>query len=386
MIYLDNCATTRPRPEVIEEVSKTLSESFANPSSLHTFGMKIEEKIKESRKIVADYLNVSPKDIYFTSGGSESNNTLIKGLLDNKTCGKIITTSLEHSAVLEVYKKYEALGFDVVYLKTDNTGKADLEDLEKNMDDSVILVSMIHVNNEIGTINNIKEACKLVKSINKKTIFHSDGVQALGKISLNLKDLGVDAYSISGHKIHALKGIGLLYLKKGLSLEPLILGGNQEKGLRSGTENTSGIFSLSKAVEILKNNFEKEDDHKKILRDRVVDYIKNNMTDFEINTPLDNSPNSILNVSFLHTRGEVILHYLEQDDIYISTTSACHSNKKTKTNLEKMNKSKKVSDGAIRICFSYDNTLEEIDYFLEKLQFAVEDIRKITMRIRWNKL
>ncbi len=382
MIYLDNCATTRPRPEVIEEVSKTLSESFANPSSLHTFGMKIEEKIKESRKIVADYLNVSPKDIYFTSGGSESNNTLIKGLLDNKTCGKIITTSLEHSAVLEVYKKYEALGFDVVYLKTDNTGKADLEDLEKNMDDSVILVSMIHVNNEIGTINNIKEACKLVKSINKKTIFHSDGVQALGKISLNLKDLGVDAYSISGHKIHALKGIGLLYLKKGLSLEPLILGGNQEKGLRSGTENTSGIFSLSKAVEILKNNFEKEDDHKKILRDRVVDYIKNNMTDFEINTPLDNSPNSILNVSFLHTRGEVILHYLEQDDIYISTTSACHSNKKTKTNLEKMNKSKKVSDGAIRICFSYDNTLEEIDYFLEKLQFAVEDIRKITMRIR----
>ena len=382
MIYLDNCATTRPRPEVIEEVSKTLSESFANSSSLHTFGMKIEEKIKESRKIVADYLNVSPKDIYFTSGGSESNNTLIKGLLDNKTCGKIITTSLEHSAVLEVYKKYEALGFDVVYLKTDNTGKADLEDLEKNMDDSVILVSMIHVNNEIGTINNIKEACKLVKSINKKTIFHSDGVQALGKISLNLKDLGVDAYSISGHKIHALKGIGLLYLKKGLSLEPLILGGNQEKGLRSGTENTSGIFSLSKAVEILKNNFEKEDDHKKILRDRVVDYIKNNMTDFEINTPLDNSPNSILNVSFLHTRGEVILHYLEQDDIYISTTSACHSNKKTKTNLEKMNKSKKVSDGAIRICFSYDNTLEEIDYFLEKLQFAVEDIRKITMRIR----
>lgn len=381
MIYLDNCATTKPRKEVIEELNKSLELEFGNPSSLHSFGMKIEEKLEKSREIISDFLNVNSSEIYFTSGGSESNNTIICGLLENEknTNKKIITTKLEHSAVLEVFKKYEQKGFEVVYLSSDEYGRVDLDQLESEMNKNVLLVSIMHVNNEIGTVNNIKKACDIVKSINKNTVFHSDGVQGFGKIPVDLKDLGIDAYSISGHKVHGLKGTGALYLKKGINISPLILGGNQESGLRSGTENTNGIFAFSKAVEILKDNFEKEYNHKNELKDKVINYIKENIDNYEINSPED-SPSSILNVSFLHTRGEVILHYLEQDEIYISTTSACHSNRKSKTNLEKIGKSQEISDGSIRICFSYENTEDEIDIFLDKLKFAVEDIRKITMR------
>lgn len=387
MIYLDNCATTKPRKEVIEELNKSLELEFGNPSSLHSFGMKIEEKLEKSREIISDFLNVNSSEIYFTSGGSESNNTIICGLLENEknTNKKIITTKLEHSAVLEVFKKYEQKGFEVVYLSSDEYGRVDLDQLESEMNKNVLLVSIMHVNNEIGTVNNIKKACDIVKSINKNTVFHSDGVQGFGKIPVDLKDLGIDAYSISGHKVHGLKGTGALYLKKGINISPLILGGNQESGLRSGTENTNGIFAFSKAVEILKDNFEKEYNHKNELKDKVINYIKENIDNYEINSPED-SPSSILNVSFLHTRGEVILHYLEQDEIYISTTSACHSNRKSKTNLEKIGKSQEISDGSIRICFSYENTEDEIDIFLDKLKFAVEDIRKITMRGKWNKL
>ena len=387
MIYLDNCATTKPRKEVIEELNKSLELEFGNPSSLHSFGMKIEEKLEKSREIISDFLNVNSSEIYFTSGGSESNNTIICGLLENEknTNKKIITTKLEHSAVLEVFKKYEQKGFEVVYLSSDEYGRVDLDQLESEMNKNVLLVSIMHVNNEIGTVNNIKKACDIVKSINKNTVFHSDGVQGFGKIPVDLKDLGIDAYSISGHKVHGLKGTGALYLKKGINISPLILGGNQESGLRSGTENTNGIFAFSKAVEILKDNFEKEYNHKNELKDKVINYTKENIDNYEINSPED-SPSSILNVSFLHTRGEVILHYLEQDEIYISTTSACHSNRKSKTNLEKIGKSQEISDGSIRICFSYENTEDEIDIFLDKLKFAVEDIRKITMRRKWNKL
>lgn len=385
MIYLDNCATTKPRKEVIDFLIDSYERDFGNPSSLHSFGLEMEEKISKSRDIISKFLNINPKEFYFTSGGTESNNIFIKGVLDNsKLNQKIITTKLEHSAVLEVMKKYEDLGFEVIYLDSDEYGIVDLDELKATMDENVALVSIMHVNNEIGYINDIKKACSIVKEINKNTLFHSDGVQGFGKIPVDLKDLGVDAYSISGHKIHSVKGVGGLYIKKGVNLNPLIQGGGQESGIRSGTENANGIFALSKAVEILMENFEVEDKKKGILKNKVVEYLKDNIEDFVINTPLDKSPNSILNVSFLNTRGEVILHYLEQDDIYISTTSACSSNKKTKTNLEKLNKDSNICDGSIRICFSYENTKEDIDFFLEKLNLAVEDIRKITMRKRWD--
>lgn len=382
MIYLDNCATTKVRPEVRDLFIKSLDQDFGNPSSLHSFGMKAEERLEEARKTISDFINVRPDEIFFTSGGTESNNTFINSAIEkNKKYGKkLITTELEHDAVLEVFKKYEKLGYDVHYLSCDEYGRANLDQLEDLMDESVILVSMIHVNNELGSINDIKKAVEIVREKNKKTLFHADGVQAFGKIPVDLKDLGVDGYSISSHKVHGPKGTGALFVKKGLNLDPFILGGGQESGFRSGTENTNSIFAFGKAVEILKENFERETAHKKALKDQVLAYVKN-MEDVVINTP-ENSPPAILNFSFLDTRGEVILHYLEQDEIYISTTSACHSNRKSKTNLEKIGKDPRVSDGSIRICFSYENTKEDIDIFLDKLNFAVEDIRKITKRKR----
>ncbi|MDO5028940.1 MAG: cysteine desulfurase family protein [Bacillota bacterium] len=380
MIYLDNCATTKVRPEVRQVILDSLEKDFANPSSLHSFGMKAEEKLEESRKIIGDFLAVKAEEIFFTSGGTESNNTFISSAIEkNKKYGKkLITTELEHDAVLEVFKKYESLGYQVYYLNCDEYGRADLDQLSQLMDDQVILVSIIHVNNELGSINNIKKAVEIIREKNKKTLIHSDGVQAFGKIKVNLKDLGVDGYSVSSHKVHGPKGTGALYVKKGLNLDPFILGGGQESGFRSGTENTNSIFAFAKAVEILERNFDKELAHKQGLKDQVLAYIKN-IDDVVINSP-EESPSAIVNLSFLDTRGEVILHYLEQDQIYISTTSACHSNRKSKTNLEKIGKDPKVVDGSIRLCFSYENTKEDIEIFLDKLKFAVEDIRKITTK------
>lgn len=381
MIYLDNCATTKPRKEVVDSIIKCLEEDFSNPSSLHSFGHKVEKQVEESRKIISDFLKVKEKEIYFTSGGTESNNIFIRGAIEkNKNIGnKIITTKLEHPAVGEVFKSLENEGFQVIYLSSDETGKVDLEELKDEMDKSVALVSIMHVNNELGTINDIKSVGEIIKSINKNTLFYVDGVQAFGKIPVDLRALGVDGYSISAHKVHGPKGIGALYIKDGISFSPLFYGGNQERKMRSGTENTPGIIGFGKAVEILSKNFDKEEKNKKDLRDLIVEILEKDFREFVINTPLENSPNSILNVSFLYTKGEVILHYLEQDEIYISTTSACSSNRKGDSNLEKLGKSMEVCDGAIRICLSYEITKDNIIEFMDKLNFAVEDIRKITM-------
>lgn len=382
MIYLDNCATTKPRAEVIDEMKVSLEEYFANPSSLHSLGMKTEDKLEKSREIIAKFIGAKTKELFFTSGGTESNNIFINGSIKkNKRIGdRIITTKQEHPAVGEVFAQYEKLGYEVVYLNSDEFGRVDLDELKNTIDAKTALVSIMHVNNELGTINDIAEAAKIIKGINMNTIFHVDGVQALGKISVNVKELGVDGYSVSGHKINGPKGIGALYIRDGLNLEPSVFGGGQEKGLRSGTENTLGIFGFSKAIEILSHNFMEELQHKEKLRNLLINQLSNNISDYVINTPLDNSVNAVLNVSFLKTRGEVILHYLEGDEIYISTTSACSSNHKTKSNLEKLNKSADVCDGSIRICTAYDITEDDIVFFVEKLKNAVEDIRKITMR------
>lgn len=381
MIYLDNCATTKPRAEVIAEIIKSLEEGFGNPSSLHTLGMRVEDKVEESREIIAKFMGAKSKEIFFTSGGTESNNIFINGAIrKNKRIGKkLITTMQEHPAVGEVFASYEREGYEVIYLGSDKYGAVDLDELRNAVDENTALVSIMHVNNELGTINDIEAASKIIKSINPKTLFHVDGVQAFGKMPVNVRELGVDGYSISGHKVHGPKGIGALYIKDGLNLEPTTFGGGQEKGLRSGTENTPGILGFGKAVEILRDNFETENKHKKALRGLLVRELEA-IGDYIINTPLTNSVDSILNVSFLKTRGEVILHYLEVDDIFISTTSACSSNHKTKSNLEKLNKSVEVCDSSIRICTSYEITEEDIKYFVGKLELAVEDIRKITMR------
>lgn len=382
MIYLDNCATTKPRREVIEEMTKAMEDEFANPSSLHSFGHSIEKKLEKSRDTIANFLNVRADEIFFTSGGTESNNIFIKGVVtkSNHIGRKILTTILEHPAVTQTMKNLESHGYEIVYLRCLENGQVDLNHLEEEMDDNVCLVSIIHVNNEIGTINDIKVAGQIIKRINKNTIFHVDGVQALGKITIDLKDLGVDGYSVSAHKIHGPKGVGALYIRKGLNLEPLIHGGNQEKGLRSGTENTLGIFGFSKAIEILEENYKYEEELKAYNRRLIVELLEKNFTDYVINTPLHISPSSILNVSFFYTKGEVIVHYLEQDDIYVSTSSACSGKRRSQSNLEKLNKSKEICEGSIRICLSYENTKRDIFKFMDRLYYAVEDIRKINVR------
>lgn len=384
MIYLDNCATTKMRREVIETMYSSLEEDFGNPSSLHRLGLKSEKEIKKSRQIVSDYLNVDEREIYFTSGGTESNNIAIQSIV-NSLCkrGKhIITTNIEHASIINTMKELEAKGFKVTYLDVDSEGRISLEDLKQAINDETILVSIIHVNNEIGTIQDIKEIKNIIKLKNSKVILHVDGIQSFGKIDFSIKDLGIDTFSFSSHKIHGPKGVGGLYVKRDLKLSPIVFGGNQERGMRSGTENVSGIIAFGKAVEIMDKNKQEERKHVLELKRYTIELIERNIEDIKINSSLDNgfSP-YILSISFRNTRGEVLLHFLEQKDIYISTASACSSNGTKKSDILKaIGLDDLEIEGTIRICFSYENNKDDIEFFVDELRKSVEEIRKIMKR------
>ncbi|NLW23364.1 MAG: cysteine desulfurase [Tissierellia bacterium] len=383
-VYLDNCSTTKPRDEVIEEMVYALREEYGNPSSLHRLGLNAEKKINAVRQNIADFLKVDRDEIFFTSGGTESNNFAIQSII-NKYCRMgqhIITTRIEHPSVLNVMKNYEAKGYDITYLKVDNKGLISLDELRESIREDTILVSIMQVNNEIGSIQPTWEIKRILEEKGSKALVHVDGVQAFGKIPLNIKKWGIDAFSFSGHKIYGPKGIGGLYLNKGLKLNPIIFGGNQERGLRSGTENVPGIFGLGKAVEIIQKNFDEERERVKELKSYFVDRLKGTIDHIHINGPLgDQASPYILNVSFHYVRGEVLLHYLEDKGIYVSTGSACSSRGIEKSHvLLELGLSDIEIEGAIRFCFSYENTKEEIDYAIEQLKDSVEEIRQITMR------
>ena len=379
MIYLDNCATTKPDKEVVEVMMKALTDDFANPSSLHSFGLKVEKEIDIARKSAADLIGANADEIYFTSGGTESNNIAVHGaILKNKRMGKkIITSKIEHASIYDQFKHYRDLGYDVCYLDVDEFGRVDIDKFKRELNDDTILVSLIYVHNELGTINNVKEIFEIVKSKNKNILCHVDGVQAVGKIPVNVKDLGCDTLSFSSHKIYGPKGMGALYKKRDLNIESLVIGGGQEKGLRSGTENVPGILGFGKACELTNRDLEKRLVHAKEIKKYLLERLDKNLDDYKINTP-ENSTNFIISLSILDIRAEVLLHYLEGDDIYISTASACTSNGTHKSNtLEKIGLSDKYSEGTIRICTSKDTTREDIDIFLEKLVKYVNEIRKI---------
>ena len=379
MIYLDNCATTKPDKEVVEVMMKALTDDFANPSSLHSFGLKVEKEIDIARKSAADLIGANADEIYFTSGGTESNNIAVHGaILKNKRMGKkIITSKIEHASIYDQFKHYRDLGYDVCYLDVDEFGRVDIDKFKRELNDDTILVSLIYVHNELGTINNVKEIFGIVKSKNKNILCHVDGVQAVGKIPVNVKDLGCDTLSFSSHKIYGPKGMGALYKKRDLNIESLVIGGGQEKGLRSGTENVPGILGFGKACELTNRNLEKRLVHAKEIKKYLLERLDKNLDDYKINTP-ENSTNFIISLSILDIRAEVLLHYLEGDDIYISTASACTSNGTHKSNtLEKIGLSDKYSEGTIRICTSKDTTREDIDIFVEKLVKYVNEIRKI---------
>lgn len=379
MIYLDNCATTKPDKEVVEVMMKALTDDFANPSSLHSFGLKVEKEIDIARKNAADLIGAQSDEIYFTSGGTESNNIAVHGAIEkNKRRGKkIITSSIEHASIDDQFKHYKELGYEVVYLDVDKTGAVDIEKFKKEMNEDTILVSIIYVHNELGTVNNVKEIFEIAKSVNKNVFCHVDGVQSVGKIPVNVKEIGCDTFSFSSHKIYGPKGMGGLYKKRDVKIDSLVIGGGQEKGLRSGTENVPGILGFGKACELTKRDLDKRLDHAKEIKEYLLEKLNDNLEDYKINTP-ENATNFIVSLSILDIRAEVLLHYLEGDEIYISTASACTSNGTHKsTTLKQIGLDDNYAEGTIRICTSKDTTKEDIDIFVEKLVEYVEEIRKI---------
>ena len=375
-IYLDNSATTKVKESVAETMVNAMTKDFGNPSSLHRLGLNAEKIVKESRAILAKALNASPEEIYFTSCGTESDNTVVKGVWEaKKKQGKrIITTQVEHPAILEPTKWCEAQGADVVYLPVDKNCQISLEDLKSALTEDTILVSVMHVNNEVGSIMPIKEIAEYVHS-HSKALVHTDAVQSFGKIDTDVKELGVDFLSISGHKIHGPKGIGALYVKKGIHIPSFMLGGGQESGFRSGTESVPLIAGLGEAVRTLKRP---DGEAKSYLEKRISECFGDTV---KINTPEISAP-SVLNVSFLDCRGEVLLHMLEENEIYVSTGSACSSNNKKKGShvLNAMGLKPEEVEGAIRFSFSEDNTKEEMDKVVEVLLEVVNKHRKLMKR------
>lgn len=379
-IYLDNSATTKPYKEVVEKMIFALENDYANPSSLHKKGLEVEKNIKKIREDIARTLGVKEKEIYFTSGGTESNNSIIRGVLDKRK-NHIITTKIEHPSVLDTIKTLEKEGIEVTYLDVDSEGKIDINSLKSSIKENTILVSVMHVNNEVGSIQPINEVGKYLKTLKEKVYFHVDAVQSFGKINFKPSKYNIDFMSVSGHKIHGPKGIGFMYIKENSKVKPLFTGGGQEFGFRSGTENIPGIYGLGEAVRITNKNLDKNIQKIDTLKNLLKSEILNNIENVKINSPEDGVCH-ILNVSFLGVKGEVLLHYLEQKDIYVSTGSACSSKKKGSHVLNAMNLSKDEIEGTIRFSLSCFNTEEEILETVEILKSSVEDLRFIIKKGR----
>lgn len=389
LVYLDNSATTRPYDAVTAAMTEAMKDNFGNPSSLHSLGLQAEKEVKNARKTVAKCFGAGEDEIYFTSCGTESDNTVLMGTAQAKKRrgNKIIVSAVEHPAILEPAKRLESMGYKIDYIGVDRLCRLNLEQLAASLDDETILISVMGVNNETGTIMPIDKIAELKDAYNQKNgtdiWLHCDAVQALGKVSVNVgrEYRGVDFISASAHKIHGPKGMGVLYAKKGLNLPPFMLGGGQERHMRSGTENTPGIIGFGKACEIADENFVQRTSVMKEARQYLLDLIKDQIGDIVINSPQDETGcPSVLNVSFLGTRGEVLLHTLEQDGIFVSTGSACssnHSSSKGSHVLNAMGLSPKEIEGAIRFSFSEFNTREEMEYVADKLKTAVIRFRKL---------
>jgi cysteine desulfurase len=376
-IYLDNAATTRAYPEVTAAVVDALENNYANPSSLHSFGFKSEKIIKKSRKITAEYLGVSPEELIFTSGGTESNNLAIRGITQAyKNRGRhLITSPIEHSSVAELFKALEKEGWQVDRVRVDQEGHVDLEHLKSLISEETILVSIMQVNNELGTIQPLEKIAEIIKEENPLSFFHVDGVQAFGKVYSNLNEWTVDLYSISGHKVHGPKGIGALYIKKGINLKPLIYGGGQERNLRSGTENVPAIAGLAEAVKKLPDLTAEELFDQKLIELR--NYLLKSLTkieEIEINSPASGAPH-IINFSVPGVKGETMLHALESQGIYISTGSACSSKKKGSRIINACGLSEARSESALRV--SLDKKIKEtdLDYFIKTLKEQIEFLK-----------
>ncbi len=378
--YLDNSATTRAYDEVAELVAKIMTTEYGNPSSVHHMGTVSGNRLFEAKDAIAATLKCDPQEILFTSGGTESDNLAILGVAKaNKWRGKhIITTMIEHPAILETTTHLEDEGFEVTYLPVGNDGVVDIKELEAAIRPDTILVSMMFVNNEIGAIEPIEEAGRLIKAKNHDIVFHVDAVQAYGKVLIRPRSMNIDLLSVSGHKIHGPKGVGFLYIKKGTKIAPICYGGGQQKGMRSGTENVPGIAGLALAAKKCYENFDEKISGLYELKQYLIEQLSERLSDIKFNGPecMKGAPH-IVSLSIRGLAAETVLNMLSSKGVYVSAGSACTSNNPhISDTLQAIGLDKSLLESTIRISMSFMTTKEEIDYFLDTLCSQVETMRK----------
>ncbi len=386
-VYLDNSATTRVFPEVAQLMTKVMCEDYGNPSSMHRKGVEAEKYIRYAKETLAKLLKVSEKEILFTSGGTESDNMALIGCaMANMRRGRhLITTKVEHPAILQTMHYLESQGFRVTYLPVDKSGRVRIEDLRNAITPETILVSMMYVNNEIGSVQPIEEAGALIKRINPNILFHVDAVQGFGKFKIYPKKLNVDLMSVSSHKIHGPKGVGFLYVGERVKILPITYGGGQQKNMRSGTENVPGIAGMTMAAEMVYEHLEEDVNKLYELKEYFIQGVTR-MEGIQINGLIEGgdlrqTAPHVVSVSIGGVRSEVLLHALEDKGIYISAGSACASNKpQTSETLKAIGLQREYWDSTIRFSFSVFTTKEEIDYTLQVLYEMIPILRRYTRR------
>lgn len=387
-VYLDNSATTRVFPEAAELMTTIMCEDYGNPSSLHMKGVRAEQQLRRSKEILAGLLKVKEKEIFFTSGGTESDNMALIGcaFANNRRGKHLITTQIEHPAVLNTMRYLESVGYRVTYLPVNSYGRIALEDLQRAMTQDTILVSIMHTNNEIGSLQPIEEAGALIKRMNPGTLFHVDAVQGFGKAKIYPKRMGIDLLSASGHKIHGPKGIGLLYIREGVKIQPIIHGGGQQMNLRSGTDNVPGAAGMAKAAELLYGHYEEDIRRLYQCKRYFMDGIRR-LDGVKINGLLPGKEDGegtaphIVSVSVRGVRSEVLLHALEENGIYVSAGSACAARKpQPSVTLKAIGIEKPLLESTIRFSFSVYTTKEELDYTLRAMYDKIPMLRRYTRR------
>lgn len=379
-IYLDNSATTKLDKEVLKEMLPYLQENYGNPSSAYRIGRENKAIIEDARKQVAKVLNANTEEIYFTSGGSESDNMALKGVaFANQDKGRhIITSKIEHPAVLDTCKELERHGFEITYINVDKNGIVDLKQLETSIREDTILISIMFANNEIGTIEPIKNIGRIAKQYN--ILFHTDSVQAIGNIKIDVKELGIDLLSLSAHKFYGPKGIGALYVRDGINFRKYLNGGHQERNKRAGTENVAGIVGLGKAITLAYNNFENKNKYLYNLRTYLINEIKNNIPDIRINGDIEKRLQGNINISVNGVEADNILTELDKRGIFISTGSACTTGSIESSHvLKAIGLSDTKAHSSIRISLGKYNTKDELKHFSKELKEIIENLRKYSV-------
>ena len=380
-VYLDNSATTKCFEQVAELAAKVMTSDYGNPSSMHNKGVQGEKYLRHAREVIAKNLKVNEKEILFTSGGTESDNmALIGTAFANQRAGRhLITTQIEHPAVLQAMQYLEKQDFEVTYLPVDSNGQVRLEELQRSLRKDTILVSIMHTNNEIGSLQPIAEAGNIIKRFNPSIVFHVDAVQGYGKFRIHPKRLNIDLLSVSAHKIHGPKGVGFLYMNEKIKIHPIMWGGGQQKGMRSGTENVPAIAGMALAIETMYQNLDEEVEKLYQLKQHFIDGVMK-IDDVKVNGLIgrDSAPH-VVSVSVRGVRSEVLLHALEDKGIYVSAGSACASNKPSiSATLQAIGVEKDLLDSTIRFSFSVFTTMEEIDYTLQHMYAIIPMLRKYT--------